>query len=155
MLNLFTLGQTTDELQAQLPEIFERLEREIAAAKPIFVMEGERLERLARDVPLYQAKYAQLAQEAKAVGRWLEILKGQKLSKYTKNYNNSPRSLGVKEQSVYLQGEPEVVEVSQLIAAMEHYLEQLNEIVEAIKQMGWMIGHITKLRVAELQEAII
>ena len=154
-LNLFDLGQNTEELKAQLPSYFDMWEKEVAEAEPIFKIEGERLETIARTIPHHQATYAQRAMEARAVVKWLEIDRGRAESKYVKNYNNAPRALGVKEQSQYLQGEREIVELNQLIVQTALYQQQFDEIVEAIKQMGWMVGNITKLRVAELQDVII
>lgn len=154
-INLFALAEDSKELQAQLPTYFEAWERDVNEAEPIFKIEGERLETIARTIPHHQATYAQKAMEARAVVKWLEIHRGRAESKYVKNYNNAPRALGVKEQSQYLQGEREIVDLNQLIVQAALYQQQFDEIVEAIKQMGWMVGNITKLRVAELQDVII
>ena len=123
--------------------------------KPIFELEGVRLELIARNIPHHQVFYAQRAMEVRALVKWLEVHKARTESRYVKNYNNSPRALGTKEQSQYLQGEKDVVEINQLIIQTALFQQQFEEIVEAIKQMGWMIGNITKLRVAELQDAVI
>jgi hypothetical protein len=154
-LNLFQLGQTNQDLQAELPAFFDAWEKEIESAKPVFELEGVRLELIARNIPHHQVFYAQRAMEARAVVKWLEVQKAKAESRYVKNYNNSPRALGVKEQSQYLQGEKEVVELNQLIIQAALYQQQFDEIVEAVKQLGWMVGNITKLRVAELQDAVI
>jgi len=154
-LNLFLLGQKNDELMTELPTFFEKWQREIDSAEPIFKIEGERLEKLARDIPHNQVHYAKLAQEARALVKWLEIQRAQKESKYLKNYNNSPRALGVKEQAVYMGGEKEIVEINQLIVETALKQQQLDEIVDAIKQMAWQVGNITKLRVAELQDTVL
>lgn len=154
-LNLFELGEKNEELMAQLPSFFEVWQQEIDAAEPIFDIKGAKLESLARDVPQNQAHYAKLAQNARALVKWLEIQKGRAESKYIKNYNNSPRALGVKEQSQYLQGEKDVYELNQLIVETALKQQQFEEIVDAIKQLGWMLTSIVKLRVAELQDVTI
>jgi hypothetical protein len=154
-LNLFALGDKNEDLKAELPVFFDAWQKEIDGAEPIFKIEGERLEKLARDLPHHQVFYSQRALEARAIVKWLEIQKGRSEARYVKNYNNSPRALGAKEQAQYLQGEKEIVEWNQLIVEAELKRGQLEEIVEAIKQMGWMIGNITKLRVAEMQDAVV
>lgn len=154
-LDLFALGQSNEELLNELPAIFDVWKKNIAQAEPIFDIKGERLEKLARDVPQHQAFYAQRAQEAKALVRWLEVQKAQKEMRYLKNYNSSPRALGAREQATYLQGEKDVVELNQLIVEAQLCQNQLEEIVEAVKQLGWMLTSIVKLRVAELQDVII
>jgi hypothetical protein len=154
-LNLFELAEKNDELMRQLPDFFEDWEKEIESAAPLFELEGMKLEVIARNVPQHQAKYAHLGLQARGVTKWLENQKARAESRYVKNYNNSPRALGVKEQGQYLQGEKDIVELNQLIIQASTYQLSFDEIVEAIRQMGWMVGHITKLRVAELQDAIL
>ena len=154
-INLFALGESNEDLMAELPSFFAQWEEEINGAEPIFDIEGERLEKLARDIPHHQFFYAKRAQETRAVVKWLEIQKTRKESRHVKNYNNSPRALGAREQALYVQGEKDVVELNQLIVEANLKQQQFDEIVEAIKQLGWMLGHITKLRVAEMHDVII
>lgn len=154
-INLFALGETNEDLKNELPTFFAQWQEEIDAAEPVFDIEGERLEKLARDIPHHQFFYAKRAQEARAVVKWLEIEKARKESRHVKNYNNSPRALGVKEQSLYIQGEKDVVELNQLIVEANLKQQHFDEIVEAIKQMAWMCSNIVKLRVAEMHDAII
>jgi hypothetical protein len=154
-LNPFSLGTTYEEISPQLMPFYEQWEKEIANAEPIFKIEGERIEKLARDLPHHQVFYAQRAQEVRAAVKWLEIMKAQKEARHIKNYNNSPRALAAREQSAYIQGEKDIVEMNQLIVNTALVQQQFEEIVEAVKQMGWMIGNITKLRVAEMQDAVI
>jgi hypothetical protein len=154
-INLFALGETNEDLKNELPTFFAQWQEEIDAAEPVFDIEGERLEKLARDIPHHQFFYAKRAQEARAVVKWLEIEKARKESRHVKNYNNSPRALGVKEQSLYIQGEKDVVELNQLIVEANLKQQHFDEIVEAIKQMGWMCSNMVKLRVAEMHDAII
>lgn len=154
-LNLFALGTTYEDVAPQLMSFFDRWETEITDAEPIFKIEGERIEKLARDLPHHQVFYAQRAQEARAVVKWLEIMKAQKEARHIKNYNNSPRALAAREQAAYIQGEKDVVEMNQLIVNTALQQQQFEEIVEAIKQMGWMLTSIVKLRVAEFESAVI
>jgi hypothetical protein len=154
-LNLFGLGEKNQELMNQLPTFFEYWQAEIDRAEPVFDIKGQRLESLIRDVPQHQAHYAKLAQESRALVKWLEVQKAKSESRYIKNYNNSPRVLGVKEQSQYLNGEKDVIELNQLIVEAALKQNQFDEIVDAVKQLGWMLGAVVKLRVAELQDVII
>lgn len=154
-LNLFELGDNNQELMAQLPGFFETWQKEIDSSEPLFNIKGARLEGLARDVPHHQAHYAKRAQEARALVKWLEVQKGRTEARYIKNYQNAPRALGAREQAQYLQGEKDIVELNQLIVEAALKQQQLDEIVDAVKQMGWMLQSIVKLRVAELQDSIL
>ena len=150
---LFTLEE--DKLAEQLPDIFDRYQREITKAEPLFSIEGERLELLARNLPQHQGHYAMKMQEMKQLVKWLENYKAKLEAIHLKNYNRGQRALSATDQRIFLGGEQNVIELNQLIIEATLMCNQLDSIVEAFKQMGWMIGNITKLRVAELQDVII
>jgi len=121
----------------------------------LFNLEGERLEKIARTVPLHQSAYAQKALEMKGVMKWLENHKGKLEAMHLKNYGKGQRALSVTDQKTLMAGEPNVIELNQLIIEAATLYGKLDEITEAFKQMGWMCGHITKLRVAELGDIIL
>lgn len=150
---LFTLDET--KLGEQLPEIFEAAELEIRKAEPLFELDGERLELLARNVPQHQAHYALLAQEQKQLMKWLENQKAKLEAIHLKNYSRGQRALSTTDQKILMGGEQNIVEINQLIIAAAELYGKLEQITEAFRQMGWMVGHITKLRVAELHEVIL
>lgn len=150
---LFTLEE--DRLAEQLPAIFENYEKHIQAAAPLFELEGMRLELIARVLPQHQTRYAQRAAEMKQVVKWLENYRAKLEARFTKNYSQGQRALAAREATTFINGEKDIVELNQLIIEASLLQLQLNEIVEGFKQMGWMVGNITKLRVAELQEVIL
>jgi hypothetical protein len=150
---LFTLEES--KLNEQLPDLFENYQRHIDAAEPLFKLQGMRLEQIARDLPEHQTFYAHRAIEMKQVIKWLENYKAKLESRFTKNYAQGQRALAAREASTFINGEKEIVELNQLIIEATLLYQQLDDIVEGFKQMGWSIGNITKLRVAELQETII
>ena len=150
---LFTLEE--DKLAEQLPAIFENYENHIKKAEPLFDLEGMRLELIARNLPQHQMFYAHRAHEMKQVMKWLENYKSKLESRYTKNYSQGQRALTARDITTFIGGEKEIVELNQLIIEATLLYTQLDEVVEAFRQMGWMVGNITKIRVAELQEAVI
>jgi len=147
---LFTLEE--DRLGEQLPALFENYEKHIKKAEPLFELEGKRLEEIARELPKEQKRYALRMHEMKQVVKWLENYRAKLESRFTKNAHNNQRALGAREATTIINGEKDIVELNQLIIEATLLQNQLAEIVEAFKQMGWMVGNITKLRVAELQE---
>lgn len=150
---LFTLEE--NKLAEQLPGIFENYEKHIKNAEPLFTLEGERLETIARTLPHHQTFYAQRAVEMGKVVEWLENYKSKLQSRFAKNYSQGQRALGVREAATFIAGEKDIVELNQLIIEATLIHNQLEEIVEGFKQMGWMVGNITKLRVAEIHETIL
>lgn len=150
---LFTLDD--DKLNEQLPGIFANYEKHIETAAPLFELEGRRLEEIAQCLPRHQTFYGQRANEMKQVGKWLENYKAKLEARFTRNYSQGQRALGVREATTFINGEKDIVELNQMIIEANLLQSQLNEIVEGFRQMGWMVGNITKLRVAELQEVTL
>jgi len=148
----FLLTLEEDKLGEQLPVIFENYERHVKNAEPLFELEGMHLEVVMRNLPYHQREYALRAAEMKQVVKWLENYKNKIESRLTKNYAQGQRALPAREATTYINGEKDMVELNQLIIEATLIYQNLDDIVECFKQMGWMCGNITKLRVAELQD---
>lgn len=150
---LFTLEE--DRLSEQLPNIFAKYEKKVVSAEQLFKLEGMRLEVIARTLPYHQVEYEEAAHDMKQVMKWLENFKAKVESRLMKNYLQGARALGAREITIFINGEPEMVELNQLIIETNLLYSKLDSIVEGFKQMGWMVGAIVKLRVAELSEVIL
>lgn len=137
-------------------DLIPRYERKVKEAEPIFQMEGRRLEEVMRTLPHYQSSYDQAYQDMKALEEWLNNVKDKINSKYWRKYNEHyTRALSTKDIQSYISGEKEIVEINQVLTEVSLIRNNLLSIVEALKQMGWMVGNITKLRIAEMQDAIL
>lgn len=150
---LFSLND--EKLFEQLPNIFEKYESYIEQAKPLFKLDGAKLEQLVRDIPQHQAFYGRKAADMKQLVSWLENQKAKLESKFTKNYLGGQRVYGAKEQATFIAGEPEIVEMNELIIEAKLIYQHLEEIKDAFVSMGWATTNIVKLRVAELGEVVI
>lgn len=153
MTAFLTIDET--RLGEELMRFFDRYSSEIEKAEPLFSLEGRRLEEIARSLPYHQAHYDKLAKEAQQLVKWLENSRARIEARLTKNYLQGQRAYGARETSTLVAGEREMVEHNQLIIEATIFYQKLDSIVEAFKQMGWMVGNITKLRVAELQDVVI
>jgi hypothetical protein len=142
-------------LAEQLGPILDAFEEDIAGAEKMFEIAGERLEVIARTLPQHQAFYSQRAKEAKHVVKLLENFSCKLESRLLKNLMQGQRAYGARETTVFIAGSPEMVAHNQLVIEVSLVRDKLEEIVEAFKQMGWMLQNITKLRVAELQDVIL
>jgi hypothetical protein len=92
----------------------------------------------------------------KALEDWVNNIKEKKTAKLWKKYNEGyQKALSARDIQAYIAGEKDIVETNQIIIEVLLIKNQLNAIVEALKNLGWMVGHITKIRVAELQETIL
>lgn len=152
----FLLQLDESRLAEQLIPILDSFEADIAKAEPLFELEGRRLEEIARVLPYHQGMYQQRAQEAKQLVKWLENHLAKIEARMIKNMNaHNARAFGARETTAIISGEREVVEQKQLIIEATLMQEKLDAIVDAFRQMGWMIGNVTKLRVAELQDVVL
>jgi len=142
-------------LVEELERFFHRYDAEIKAAAPLFELEGRRLEEIARSLPYHQSHYDQVAQEAKQLTKWLENGRAKIEARLTRNYLQGQRAYGARETTTLIAGEKEMVDHNQLLIEASLYYQRLDSIVKAFEQMGWMVGHITKLRVAELNHVIL
>ena len=143
----------------KLAMVLDRLpayEQKLQDAEPIFKLENRRLEEIARTLPHYQVSYDQTYQELKALEEWLNNIKEKKIAKYWKKYlEGYQRTLTSRDIQAYIAGEKEIVELNQIIIEVTLLKSNALSVVEAVKNLGWMLGHITKLRVAEMQDAVL
>lgn len=153
MTSFLTIDDT--QLADELTSFFDRYAAAIGQAEALFQLEGKRLEEIARSLPYHQSHYDQLAKEAHQLVKWLENYRNRIEARLTKNYLQGQRAYGARETTTLVNGEKEMVDHNQLVVEAQLYYQKLDAIVEGFKQMGWMVGHITKLRVSELKDVVI
>jgi hypothetical protein len=152
----FLLTLDESRLAEQLIPILDAFEADIEKAEPLFKLEGEKLEHIARTLPYHQQLYAQRASEAKHLVKWLDNHLSKIEARMVKNMNaHNAKAFGVREQGQLIAGEKEVVEQKQLIIEASLIQGKLDEIVDGFRQMGWMVGNVTKLHVASIQDVVL
>lgn len=151
----FLLTLDEEKLEEIIP-LLSKYEQKIASAEPIFKLEGRRLEEILRTVPHYQASYDQSYAELKALEDWIGNIKEKRVGRLWKKYNEGySRALSTRDIQAYIASEREIVELNQIIIEVTMLKSNMQSIVEAIRQLGWMVGHVTKLRISELQDAVL
>jgi hypothetical protein len=152
----FLLTLNEDDLGSILVDQLPKYEKKIKAAEAIFNLDGRKLEEIIRTVPQHQASYDKSYQELKSLEDWIANQKDKKVAKLWKKYNEGySRALSTKDITSYIAGEKDIVEINQIIIEVTLLKNHMLSITDSIKQIGWMVSHITKLRVAELQETIL
>lgn len=151
----FLLSLEEERLDEIVP-LLPKYERKIASAESILKLEGRRIEEIMRTLPHYQASYDEDYNSLKALEEWIKNIKDKKEGKLWKKYTESySRSLSSRDIQAYISSEKEIVELNQIIIEVALLKNNMYSIVEALKQVGWMLSHITKLRVAEMEDAIL
>jgi hypothetical protein len=151
---LLSLDEEQD-LAPQLIPLLDKLQNDIDSAEKHFQLEGMKLETIARMLPYNQQYYSQRAQEAKQLVKWLENHRAAIEARLTRNYLHGQRVYGSRETATLIAGEREMIQHNQLVIEASLIHQRLESIVQGFEQMGWMLGNITKLRVAELHNVII
>ena len=136
--------------------LLAKYEQKVQDAAPIFNLEGRRLEEIMRTLPGHQSSYDRAFQEMKALDEWLNNLKDKKTAKYWKKYvEGYPKALSTRDVQAYIAGESEIVELNQIMIEVTLTKNHLQAIVDSLRQLAWMTGHITKLRVVELGDVML
>lgn len=146
---------TTEGMVTFLADTFMVYEAHVQSAQEPLNFEGERLEVVMRNLPHHQGQYDLWAKDMRAVVKWLENHRLKIEGRLLKNYHQSSRAFSDKELRGLLNGDREILELNQVIIEAETLQQKLDAIVEAFRQLGWMVGHVVKLRVAELQDVVI
>ena len=151
----FILTLEMDKLD-QILEILPKYEQKVKDSAVIFELEGRKLEEIARTLPHYQQNYGKAYQDMKALDEWLQNVKEKETARLWKKYvEGYPKQLSTRDVQAYIAGEKVIVELNQIIIEVQLIKNQLYEVNDGLKTMGWMVGHITKLRVSELQETVL
>ncbi len=151
----FLLTLSEDKLEQIIP-LLSKYEEKIKAAEPIFKLENRRLEEIMRTLPYYQSAYDQAHQDMKALEDWVTNIKDKRVGKLWKKYTEGyARQLTSRDIQAYIGADQEIVELNQILIEVVVLKNHLNSIVEAIRQLAWMCSNMTKLRISEMQDAML
>ena len=139
-------------------DVLAEFERDLdeGAIDRMFDMEGRRLEELckehSRNMVKYDTKFRELKSLEDFIKMKLEETKSIHWRKYTERYNVK---LTGRDVEAYVAGEEDYVTMYQILLEVTNVKRKFEAIVEGLKNMGWNLSHITKLRVAQIEAAVI
>lgn len=142
------------ELQARrIPKRLELLRQLAESAEPIFELEGKRLEQACKEHASQLMTFGTGLQEAKTIEKLaqlqLDAVEGATYKKFNENHGRALSATDIKQ---YIKGDPQYLAASRLLVEIAHVRQQLELVIKALEDMGWMLSHITKLRIAELSQ---
>jgi len=149
---------TADDVQLfpQLLGIITRYEGYVDDSEKFFKIDGVKLEEVCRTLPKNLSVYDRYYQEMKTLEEWMVVKREKIQSKLWKKFlEGYPRALASKDIQMYIQGDPEYVEFTEIILEVANIKAKLQSIVKAFESLSWMVGHITRLRIAELQDTVL
>lgn len=137
-----------------LPDFISYYENELETAKSEVKISGS-LDRSLTLLPgITETRFSQL-QEIEAVLCFLEVelkkIRRQYFQKYLENYN---RALTSRDAEKYTDGEEAVLDQEKLIIEVSLLRNKYLGILKGLESKNFMLGHITKLRVVGLDDAM-
>jgi hypothetical protein len=140
----------------KLPARVALYEQLIEAAEPLFNLDDRKLEEACKDQAKNLMFYDLMLQECKTVEDAIRIKIDEIESTLYRQLNeNSNRVLGTRDIQQYVKSEPRYVAAQEILLEVTMVKRKLEAVVEALKSMGWSINNITKLRIAQLENAVL
>lgn len=139
-----------------IPDFIDYFENELVAARTELSLKGKSLEKHAAELPgLVEHRYTQL-QEIEAVLEFLNIqLRKDRSGEFKKFLEAYNKTLSSRDAEKYVDGVQVIVDSSLLINEIALLRNKYLSITKGMEAKNFMLGHISKLRVAGLDDASI
>lgn len=139
----------------QIPNFILYYENELEKARQDVRIYGK-IEKNLADLPgITEYRFSQL-QEIEAVLNYLNIqlnkIRRKHFQKYLENYN---RSLTSREAEKYVDGEDEVIDYETIINDVALIRNKWLGVMKGLESKNFQLGHITKLRVAGMEDIVL
>lgn len=152
----FITSLNSENYITAISDMLQAFEKKAEESKNLFSLRGKKLEEIMRDLPHYQSNYDQNLQDLKASYKYIEnekdALYGNLWKGYVENYS---RQLSTRDIQAYINADERIVEFNRLLIDIELIQNNFAAIVDAFRQMGYLLTNITKLRVSEIQDVIL
>ena len=136
-----------------LDDCINYYENELEDARKELSIKGKTLEKHGSEIPgIVEHRFRQL-QEIEGILEFLNInyrkIKHDKFRNYLEKYN---RELTSRDAEKYAENDPDVIDMAVIVNNFALLRNKFLAISKGIDQKGWMLGHITKLRSAGLED---
>ncbi len=150
-----TISKINGDL-SQIPDLLAKYEAKLDNIDKVFDMDGRRLEELCKEHSKNMVEYDRDLQDVKILEEFMkmkiEAIRSAHWRKYTERYNVK---LTGRDVEAYIAGEEDYVTMYQIMLEVQSVKRKFEAVVEGLKNMGWNLSHITKLRVAQIEAAVI
>jgi hypothetical protein len=154
MSALDKLASNYDLIPEILTEYEDLIDEELVAER--LRIKGKVLERVATQQASWQFYYGSRKAELYACVKWVEAkiasIRGKHWKNYTEHYS---RELNDRTKDKYIDNEQEVMNQIQIYLTFKELHERYEAVCDAFKSQGFMIRHITELRIRSLEDSII
>jgi hypothetical protein len=144
-------GKITNDINL-LPDFIDYYEDQIQIAKSELSINGNVEKNMSLLPGITEARFSQL-QEIEAVLNFLNIqlrkTRSETFKKYLESYN---RALSSRDAEKYADGDKKVVDFDLLVNEVSLLRNKFLGIIKSLESKNYMLGHITKLRCAGLED---
>lgn len=140
----------------KMEKLLLKWDHELEAAEELFKIEGRKINEVAREHSQHLFKFEKLLYEVRRYEEMMvvdvEVAEAAAWKKYTEGYSVRLSATDIR---AYVSGEADVVAAKQLKIEISTIRHQVEAVVDAIKNMGWMLSHLTKLYIEQLETSTI
>lgn len=146
---------TIKKQPAKIIDFIAHFEKELTDARKEVNIKGS-LEKLASELPgIVEHRFRQL-QEVEAtlevLSTQLKKVRSEKFRMYLEKYQ---RQLSSSDAWRYVDGEPDVCDLCDLINEVAYVRNQYTGITKALEQKSFMLGHVVKMRSVGIEDATL
>jgi RNAse (barnase) inhibitor barstar len=153
-LNLLSPDQA--DLLIKCSERISKLDDLVDTFEDWFEFDGKKLELVAKDFGKTKHKAKRYYNECRYYLEEIETIQASLEGKFWRWLQEKyPRALSTKDMQMYCGAEPEIVQLKQIIVNINFTKGKFEAIIDSLDSAGWMISHITKLRVEQLKDEIL
>ena len=141
---------------ANIDVYLDRYEKFIEDNKEFFNTDNVKLEVLCKKLPKLTCDFKLIASELKSMNDYLEFRKETLEGELWKKYiEGSKRHMAPKDIQMYTKQDESFVFIGENILEIAHMKRNVDACIEALETLHWQLNNIVKIRVAELEEAVL
>ena len=145
------IGDISNNIAVLVDKLTE-YDTDLEKAEIFFQMENKKLEELCRKHPQALSFYDRKSSELKTIEDLIQSKVKEIESTHWKRYNEKySRVLSTADIKAYIAGEKDYIQMYEVLLEVINIRRQYEAVVDALKQMGWTLNNIVKLRVAQLE----
>jgi len=137
----------------ELPNAINHFENEYREATKFLVTKGQSVSEKSGKLPSVVDKYFEQLQEVEAILNYLNIelekTKAHVFKKYLESYQ---RALSSRDCEQYAKGDQAFVDMKMLVNEFSLVRNKYLSLHKGLDSMGWMIGHVVRLKCAGLDD---
>jgi hypothetical protein len=147
--------KVTNDL-SNIPDFIDYFEGELITARKELSLKGMSLEKHAAELPgIVEQRYSQL-QEIEAVLEFLNIqLRKERSTEFKKFLEAYNKTLSSRDAEKYIDGVQSIIDTTMLVNEVALLRNRYLGITKGMEAKNFMLGHISKLKVAGMDDASV